>query len=224
MLSNRITPACAGRSHKAVNASGCVPDHPRVCGEKRIIRREQCTSTGSPPRVRGEELLPGVEIGNCGITPACAGRSFYPFTPDRLDEDHPRVCGEKREDGPRADLRQGSPPRVRGEVDAETQNAYSGRITPACAGRSATISSMHSKAPDHPRVCGEKRANAFKKTFRIGSPPRVRGEALRAPALPVNLRITPACAGRSFLLSTLFLHFTDHPRVCGEKCLLFRHL
>ena len=49
----RITPACAGNSKH-----GCLPqlrgrDHPRVCGEQRIINKVLAKITGSPPRVRG---------------------------------------------------------------------------------------------------------------------------------------------------------------------------
>ena len=34
-------------------------DHPRVCGEKITIPNLQDGTVGSPPRVRGEELLCG---------------------------------------------------------------------------------------------------------------------------------------------------------------------
>ena len=66
-------------------------------------------------------------------------------------------------------------------------------------------------------MCGEKFGKEAFAWPVIGSPPRVRGEALRAPALPVNLRITPACAGRSGLQRNKTVKSGDHPRVCGEK-------
>ena len=49
-----ITPACAGKSGDLICAAGAWWDHPRVCGEKRIV----------------EKRFGGVE----GITPACAGK------------------------------------------------------------------------------------------------------------------------------------------------------
>ena len=68
-------------------------DHPRVRGEKKACGTRATVTTGSPPRVRGEEfpILPAGER----ITPACAGRSTERKTGKRRRVDHPRVCGEK---------------------------------------------------------------------------------------------------------------------------------
>ena len=50
-------------------------DHPRVCGEKEYVDREQDAEKGSPPRVRGKVNLPTNVVDK--------------------RRDHPRVCGEK---------------------------------------------------------------------------------------------------------------------------------
>ena len=50
-----------------------------------------------------------------------------------------------------------------------------------------------------------------------GSPPRARGEVARGRDADQQLRITPACAGRSKLHPTISLPPWDHPRVRGEK-------
>ena len=50
-----------------------------------------------------------------------------------------------------------------------------------------------------------------------GSPPRVRGEVLRADLQTEHLRITPACAGRRIAARGNHVGGRDHPRVCGEK-------
>ena len=51
---SRITPACAGKRWANQHRwSGCR-DHPRVCGEKSIVRPSSGPVTGSPPRVRGK--------------------------------------------------------------------------------------------------------------------------------------------------------------------------
>ena len=66
-------------------------------------------------------------------------------------------------------------------------------------------------------MCGEK-MNTRKPYNRIrGSPPRVRGKAVRAVFSGGQLRITPACAGKSHEESSPKQPFEDHPRVCGEK-------
>ena len=75
----------------------------------------------------------GVQVG-VGITPACAGNSWTGTTKGTAITDHPRVCGEQFgavADMPRA---RGSPPRVRGTVEATGSLTEETRITPACAG------------------------------------------------------------------------------------------
>ena len=54
-----------------------------------------------------------------------------------LRRDHPRVCGEKLSDTDVEKVEVGSPPRVRGKVTYVSKSAYTVRITPACAGKSA---------------------------------------------------------------------------------------
>ena len=73
-LSQRITPACAGKRGIALDAGTMVLDHPRVCGEKRFLICRQSPRWGSPPRVRGK--VRDAEKGKfqAGITPACAGK------------------------------------------------------------------------------------------------------------------------------------------------------
>ena len=51
--------------------------------------------SGSPPRVRGKAELCFVLALNQGITPACAGKSYFDLSLTEYKEDHPRVCGEK---------------------------------------------------------------------------------------------------------------------------------
>ena len=112
----RITPACAGRSSKAVWISPTARDHPRVCGEKAF-----CTALSHAER---------------GITPACAGRRICRSGRGAEVEDHPRVCGEKQEKTASFLKLWGSPPRVRGEAQLDFPAVRDDGITPACAGRS----------------------------------------------------------------------------------------
>ena len=152
---------------------------------------------GSPPRVRGEVLSSFLDSFALGITPACAGRRRrYPLCFAR-DEDHPRVCGEKKTLETNVVKGKGSPPRVRGEA---FRIAYSGsrcRITP--------------------RVCGEKQFPHNTTPDKGGSPPRVRGEVDHDVVELRETGITPACAGRSARACATSQCPRDHPRVCGEK-------
>ena len=95
-LSRRITPAYAGKRCRASARCPCGGDHPRVCGEKGQGIRSPSGQTGSPPRMRGKEILNDLISSGKGITPAYAGKSTRQTPSSRLRRDHPRVCGEKR--------------------------------------------------------------------------------------------------------------------------------
>ena len=90
-----ITPACAGKSSSRAASILASRDHPRMCGEKPQTLSLERGIDGSPPHVRGKVALcyefPAVDR----ITPACAGKSWYPSKP---------IC-----------TFQGSPPHVRGK-------------------------------------------------------------------------------------------------------------
>ena len=82
---NGITPAHAGKSScQCVFQSGCR-DHPRACGEKKIIQNCFNIDLGSPPRMRGKAQKDPAELLAERITPAHAGKSDVRFE-----------CGESR--------------------------------------------------------------------------------------------------------------------------------
>ena len=152
-----------------------------------------------------------------GITPACAGKSNQITPVSRRGEDHPRVCGEKRQIWYKMLCCGGSPPRVRGKGALSGGRAHLPWITPACAGKRHTWFVLTTLSEDHPRVCGEKEETLKELQEADGSPPRVRGKA-PAPSLMAGAhRITPACAGKSRTRRGAPVAFWDHPRVCGEK-------
>ena len=66
-------------------------------------------------------------------------------------------------------------------------------------------------------MCGEKVHTDFPGDGQLGSPPHVRGKARPACFHLRNLRITPACAGKSLSVALTFGLSGDHPRMCGEK-------
>ena len=151
------------------------------------------------------------------ITPARAGKSSLRWAAIQTHGDHPRVCGEKARQGSGLNLRLGSPPRVRGKDSVLTFIERGGRITPACAGKSALSAGSCPCSRDHPRVCGEK--NNLRQAFAVqqGSPPRMRGKAGLALSTQPQPRITPAYAGKSPVNLSGEGGIGDHPRVCGEK-------
>ena len=253
-----ITPACAGKRVVTVTFPGSPSDHPRVCGEKRRPTAPRTRRLGSPPRVRGKDVLyvstgkhkritpacagkstpkrlcpqpaigspprvrgkghpSGQHTGLYRITPACAGKSVPSLARMYFDKDHPRVCGEKYWKAKTTVSEPGSPPRVRGKGWISTPVTACSRITPACAGKSPKRLRVDRKREDHPRVCGEKIVVVFNNGRYIGSPPRVRGKASGSTQSSVRGRITPACAGKSACFCFRWCWCKDHPRVCGEK-------
>ena len=64
---------------------------------------------GKDCRFRSSECFPG-------ITPAYAGKSFLGDIPERILEDHPRLCGEKVPRSREYSQNQGSPPPMRGKA------------------------------------------------------------------------------------------------------------
>ena len=114
-IAHRITPACAGKSAAAVSFCAFCWDHPRVCGEKKLIVFGQTRFSGSPPRVRGKEPMITLKDVRGRITPACAGKRQSTHECCKQAQDHPRVCGEKRMGKALIFNVLGSPPRVRGK-------------------------------------------------------------------------------------------------------------
>ena len=66
-------------------------------------------------------------------------------------------------------------------------------------------------------MCGENDARVMSCSEFVGSPPRVRGKQSENIAQKRNMRITPACAGKTVNGFRHLLLPKDHPRVCGEN-------
>ena len=136
--SQRITPACAGKSGDVYNSLP-IPQ-------------------GSPPPVRGKAESDSMKNLKSRITPACAGKRSGLNDRSRLYVDHPRLCGEKPSKISQGLCKAGSPPPVRGKVLMMSPLPFMERITPACAGKSTSESLVFVSPSDHPRLCGEKKA------------------------------------------------------------------
>ena len=65
---------------------------------------------------------------------------------------------------------------MRGKEGDELGLGQTIRITPAYAGKSKSLPSLHIGSRDHPRVCGEKVFASISILVAQGSPPRVRGK------------------------------------------------
>ena len=188
-----------------------------MCGENLPSTAKNAWHRGSPPRVRGKHSRRAICRRRIRITPACAGKTEYMFGDEVFKEDHPRVCGENRISSLEMNFCRGSPPRVRGKLQSCGENRVPARITPACAGKTKLGFYWKIYGEDHPRVCGENDKAARIMPVQPGSPPRVRGKRFSNLRLEAKDRITPACAGKTTLASSISCFTQDHPRVCGEN-------
>ena len=112
----RITPAYAGKSLHPPAEYILTGDHPRVCGEKGDAASYRAWRRGSPPRMRGKAPCWALRHITDGITPAYAGKRLMVTSHSARTWDHPRVCGEKWCVVAVLQIKQGSPPRMRGKV------------------------------------------------------------------------------------------------------------
>ncbi len=91
----RIIPAHAGNSRWFGKGQNDLKDHPRTCGEQRLLRPLPWTGYGSSPHMRGTAGGESLYGEDHGIIPAHAGNSVRPARISRRIKDHPRTCGEQ---------------------------------------------------------------------------------------------------------------------------------
>ena len=183
---SRITPAGAGKTYRCPSGFSAHEDHPRRCGENLNPTGRNFTIQGSPPQVRGKPPL---------------RRHCKPHI-----QDHPRRCGENMQRQTSTALAQGSPPQVRGKQWEQRKPIYIPRITPAGAGKTYCRAYHCANQQDHPRRCGENAYQHILSPLLAGSPPQVRGKHIYDGCKIIVIRITPAGAGKTFII-TFTYHF-----------------
>ena len=173
---------------------------------------------GSPPHARGRRPCRWTLPSSRRITPACAGKTTATPCTERRQADHPRMRGEdgdcsstirrayritpacagKTEACTCPILCVGSPPHARGRRLMRPDDTLIYRITPACAGKTRLPKERVMKYKDHPRMRGEDLEQGKKTRLSDGSPPHARGRLRTDTAKLDELRITPACAGKTW--------------------------
>ena len=170
IMRHRITPAYAGKSQSSIPAATFLKDHPRLCGEKVIPSRACTCIEGSPPPMRGKDPHRSTFHSVQRITPAYAGKRREEFTAWKNQEDHPRLCGEKRRLACIGGKCGGSPPPMRGKVVYKHVLPAAVRITPAYAGKRLRKTHLPRFRRDHPRLCGEKTKKIPKQRYFFHQP------------------------------------------------------
>ena len=216
----RIIPAYAGSTHRACGHNPPLWDHPRVCGEHPSSLRAQSSLVGSSPRMRGAQISILRTMRLSRIIPAYAGSTEPAHGTGARQEDHPRVCGEHTAEKVTASEALGSSPRMRGARASSRLICLVIRIIPAYAGSTDWPSWWRSIVRDHPRVCGEHRAQRGFVGRQRGSSPRMRGAPRDRTSTALCAGIIPAYAGSTTAHRTNQHIHKDHPRVCGEHLLV----
>ena len=215
--SHGLIPACAGKTTACYELNSDMRAHPRVCGENDCLLCTQFRHAGSSPRVRGKRPMSIHKIKTAGLIPACAGKTRESAECASYVRAHPRVCGENGIARVMQITRYGSSPRVRGKRLPGRNGPCSGRLIPACAGKTPWPANYVPIKGAHPRVCGENGEASAKSRKSIGSSPRVRGKPLHLHVSHTVGRLIPACAGKTTSARSSLTSSKAHPRVCGEN-------
>ena len=113
-------------------------------------------------------------------------------------------------------MRSGSAPRARGTPCCGGAIAAGSRVSPACAGNTATRFDLSLLPLGQPRVRGEHLGGVFEQLQPHGSAPRARGTPTDPRSSCASIRVSPACAGNTFRLVTIPERMAGQPRVRGE--------
>ena len=170
-----IIPADAGSTTVAGLFHCSGKDHPRGCGEHQAFKVKNRVSCGSSPRMRGARLhQPDMPLTGW-IIPADAGSTPRAWPNDEDRRDHPRGCGEHRQQACDQINNMGSSPRMRGAPVGTVHFPFPRRIIPADAGSTSAVHNCQFHTRDHPRGCGEHKRLPILTRRDTGSSPRMRG-------------------------------------------------
>ena len=150
---------------------------------------------GSSPLTRGAHYPRSWRCFSWGLIPAHAGSTggLASVSPGR--QAHPRSRGEHRRFSPVSSHTLGSSPLTRGAPDPLTAKVEGGRLIPAHAGSTWSISTICMDWGAHPRSRGEHSRRWHLRLSAAGSSPLTRGAPnARLPMCPPP-RLIPAHAG-----------------------------
>ena len=170
--------------------------------------------------MRGTRARQAAVARERGIIPAYAGNTMRSRTAWPTIRDHPRVCGEHPDPIVLSCAIWGSSPRMRGTLMRFPSRSARCGIIPAYAGNTMGFDSVACQEQDHPRVCGEHSAASCICSSSSGSSPRMRGTRRNAVRSSDSTGIIPAYAGNTCGIVHMANDTRDHPRVCGEHCLI----
>ena len=133
-------------------------------------------AVGSSPHARGKPdvyLMPALVLG---LIPACAGKTLRFLCACQGRRAHPRMRGENAPPVRLSSPKDGSSPHARGKPYSSASFTGTGRLIPACAGKTKSCEQKSWCARAHPRMRGENTPYEVKKDDGPGSSPHARGK------------------------------------------------
>ena len=187
-------------------------------GERGVAEDFDPEQDGSSPHARGTRHELNAKILECRFIPACAGNATAGTRPATNRPVHPRMRGERaRTCAPLAACR-GSSPHARGTRKFFALDFDKNRFIPACAGNAGGTGARWAAVPVHPRMRGERDAEAALMVRSVGSSPHARGTHLLPDGRRCGHRFIPACAGNARAARMRLRPMAVHPRMRGERC------
>ena len=123
-----------GTSSGSDTKSKMVKDHPHAYGDKTSTANVQKSTSGSSPRVWGQDSSGTLFIVNDRIIPTRMGTSDFLQYKVIVNRDHPHAYGDKEMFTSRFIVYIGSSPRVWGQVDININAQKTPRIIPTRMG------------------------------------------------------------------------------------------
>ena len=186
-----------GTSKNCIYTCYDCKDHPHAYGDKVMILLLTVLALGSSPRVWGQEAPLLVCNDNIRIIPTRMGTSLL-FCVEVFNlEDHPHAYGDKVFQVFLSSPKEGSSPRVWGQVYFWAIAVNINTIIPTRMGTSSSEMYGYGSLEDHPHAYGDKNQVQRNGLQYIGSSPRVWGQVFKTISKRSNSRIIPTRMGTS---------------------------
>ena len=135
--------------------------------------------------------------------------------------DHPHAYGDKCRCSVAAVVKGGSSPRVWGQVAKMLPGIVNDRIIPTRMGTRGASGWNLYNCRDHPHAYGDKSSTTGNRSAKLGSSPRVWGQALFCISINLFSRIIPTRMGTRVLPFDTATSVGDHPHAYGDKFIVF---
>ena len=191
--------------------------HPRSRGENTTAALIGALTPGSSPLTRGKPLAARTRAGLERLIPAHAGKTAADPRHAHRRQAHPRSRGENPRRTAASAEPNGSSPLTRGKRSLASTAAQNSGLIPAHAGKTGSHRLRRSPKAAHPRSRGENTAADAEELRAWGSSPLTRGKLSHVRVGHLAVRLIPAHAGKTRLISMRWGHCWAHPRSRGEN-------